>query len=64
MNSADSGILGREVLEHSRLPVVDGDVLHQTRRTVDHSESRDPDSFLFRESAPVVKCFFTQKTDR
>ena len=46
MGSADPG-------EHGRQPVVDGDVQHQTRGTVDH----------YRESAPVTKCFFTQKTD-
>ena len=62
MDSADSGIFAAGTPEHGRLPAVDGDVLFQARS---HCPFREETSkFLYRESAPVIKCFFTQKTGR
>ena len=63
VDSAGSGIFAAGALEHGHLPAVDGDVLLQARKTTVHSERRHPNSF-FRASAPVIKCFFTWKTDR
>ena len=42
--SADLGIPATRALEHGRLPVVESDVLLQTKGTVDDSERRHPDS--------------------
>ena len=62
-DSTDSGFFAARPLEHGHLPAVDGDVQLQARGATVHSERRHPNSYT-RNELPVIKCFFTQKTDR